>query len=77
MPAASSAFRIESRVRSLRGSPRSSREIVSVEAFAARASSRTPHPKAARAILDWTGEIRDIDTIYVACRTEKSIVTLL
>lgn len=50
-PAASSTRRIASTVRGRKASPRSSRATVSVDTPAAAASSRTPKPVAARAIL--------------------------
>jgi hypothetical protein len=63
MPACSKAAIIDSIVLSFSDSPRSNLAIVSGETLAAWASSRTPHPMAALAILHCTGDIRNIDTI--------------
>ena len=52
-PASSRAARIAATVAGRSTSPRSRRAMVSGETFAAAASSRTPSPRAARAIRDW------------------------
>jgi hypothetical protein len=77
MPPASSALRITLRVRSFNSSPRSSREIVSVETLALLANSRTPHPRAIRAIFDWTPEIRDDVAILLDSPRRPDIMTTL
>jgi hypothetical protein len=55
MPAASSTRCNASIVRSFNSSPRSKRATVSIDTLAAAASSRTPQPRAARAIRHCTG----------------------
>jgi hypothetical protein len=57
MPAASSARCKASIVRSFNASPRSNLAIVSIETFAAAASSRMPKPTAVLAIRHWIGKI--------------------
>jgi hypothetical protein len=54
-PAASSARCNASMVRSFNSSPRSNLATVSIDTFAAAASSRTPKPRAARAMRHCTG----------------------
>ena len=56
-PASSSARCRASIVLSFNSSPRSNLATVSIETFAAAASSRMPRPRAARAIRHWTGKI--------------------
>ena len=55
-PPSSSALRIAASVRSFSSSPRSNLATVSTDTFAAAARSRTPRPRAARAIRHWTGK---------------------
>ena len=56
IPPASNTRWMASTVRSFSSSPRSNRATVSTDTLAAAASSRTPQPKAARAIRHCTGK---------------------